>query len=490
MRVLAVSSESCYASSSLDLGRVAARHSTASSKPSLNFSHTCANLLMQAAEELQDSHWTGSILESSLHTSSGVPNLRLCDGVVQQLYRDLMKNWRSMTPRKQLGLAFELEHHLKLGHRCCIPVACPPHIISHATNVANLHATNVANLHATNVANLHATNVANLHASNFAGDWFVYQQSDNSIENLWACKMVIYSPTDDQFEYKFRVNNIDTSYVGTYTLNTAGAGVASINLRYQLALGADSFGNVNHFVLATDNTNFAILRACTNFGLFNQQYVHVLTRTRTPSANIITQINAALAAENIQTSQLSRTIHAGYTADSACYNPYTSIDSADDAYYNPYTSLDTADDACYNTYTSLDTADDACYNPYTSLDTADGAYYNPYTSLDTADGACYNPYTSVDSADDACYNPYTSLDTADDTCYNTYTSLDTADDACYNPYTSLDTADGAYYNPYTSLDTADGAYYNPYTSLDTADGACYNPYLAAGASATATFCIL
>ncbi|XP_018018376.1 uncharacterized protein LOC108674908 [Hyalella azteca] len=157
------------------------------------------------------------------------------------------------------------------------------------------------------------TPLSTLTKTDIVGIWHVYQQSDNSLENSWTCKNLVYSAISNDFTYNFRVNNLATSYTGTYGVNTAGAGIISVALRYQLALGADSFGNVNQFVVAADATKYLIIRACTNFGLFNQQYVYVLTRQTSPDASTITAINTALATAGVQAAQLYTVTQTGCT---------------------------------------------------------------------------------------------------------------------------------------------------------------------------------
>ncbi|XP_036329558.1 apolipoprotein D-like [Rhagoletis pomonella] len=149
------------------------------------------------------------------------------------------------------------------------------------------------------------TTVQDFNVTAYLGLWYEYAKYPFIFEAGGKCIQAEYGAKSDTqvtvLNTQTTILNTKQSIEGVATIE--GPGKLSVTFTAIISLP----GSSPYWVLATDYTSYAVVYSCTNLGLSHTQVVWILTRDRTPSAEIIKVAQDAITAKNLSLSYLEIT---------------------------------------------------------------------------------------------------------------------------------------------------------------------------------------
>ena len=154
--------------------------------------------------------------------------------------------------------------------------------------------------------------VTNFQASSYLGRWYEYSKYFTFFEIGLKCIQAVYT---DAGSGNIGVNNRGIKILTGAASDIQGVAVpvgqtgeAKLRVSFEgvPSFGGDS-GEANYIVLDTDYCEYAIVWSCSDFRLFNTQFLFVLTRDQFPSTTLVSAILQQIRALGLNTSKLIQT---------------------------------------------------------------------------------------------------------------------------------------------------------------------------------------
>jgi len=144
----------------------------------------------------------------------------------------------------------------------------------------------------------------------YAGEWYENTKYYAIFEAGQKCIKAQYTLNDDgTVEVQNSGIKISTGDAVSITGKAAVTEANTGNLVVAFSNLDDLPSTANYLVLGTDYTSYAVVWSCTNFWLFNTQFMWILTRDREPSAEVINSALAVIESNGLNRNRLRDTDH-------------------------------------------------------------------------------------------------------------------------------------------------------------------------------------
>ncbi|XP_076042330.1 apolipoprotein D-like isoform X1 [Oratosquilla oratoria] len=154
--------------------------------------------------------------------------------------------------------------------------------------------------------------VENFDVTCFMGTWYEVYRSRGLLDFTNRCGRIIFAQEDTEdpilIRYTYRPTKLfdsETTVTATMVQVDPGVDDGVFSAIYHPALAIQI--EINFSVVEIGDTDFAILVSCQNYGFLRKEIIWILSRSRPPTDGEMDDINAAIAAQNIDIDKLVRT---------------------------------------------------------------------------------------------------------------------------------------------------------------------------------------